>query len=334
MQKKIFWLFVMSWGGFFQCREADWEQREHLKLKVQSDACQINHRFLELRQTAGLLADFTAEVYRAREELGAGLSKSTYARYEGVLYKASDDGGSAVYYSNRTPIGLRETAKVRFTENLDLLFRPIQKKFPMVVQVYLNTFDSMNRIYPFFEVLSQYANDLDISKFNFYYLADSVHNPTREPVWVREPYIDPAGRGWMISAVAPVYVNHFLEGVVGIDVTISEVLRQFLGGTAYYGLFVNKSGWIMASDEETANLLDVPTPRPVQYLEAIRMDTYCQDDLHLLKSKNLAVREAAQGLLTNNHGVVNVKLANKHYLMVMAEIKDLDWLLVELSAIE
>jgi hypothetical protein len=54
-------------------------------------------------------------------------------------------------------------------------------------------------------VLSQYEAKMDIPSFNFYYLADSKHNPERKSLWLSEPYVDPAGRGWMVSAVAPVY---------------------------------------------------------------------------------------------------------------------------------
>jgi len=334
MKMKVYWLLVFCLPGWFQCRDNDWEPQEQLKAKIRADACQINHRLQELRQAAGLLAEYTTEVFLAQKELANGLPKADYTQYQGVLHKTHDDGGSAVYYSNRTKLGPRELAKVRFTENLDLLFRPILKNYPLVVQVYLNTFDSMNRIYPYFEVLSQYANDIDIPTFNFYYLADSVHNPTRESVWVHEPYMDPAGRGWMVSAIAPVYVNQFLEGVVGLDITINEVLRQLQTVKTGHELFINRAGLIMAIDESTANLLDVAAPRPVQYLEAVRMDTYTQADLDLLKSRNREVREATQALLTDHQLVSRLTLASQRYFMAIAPIQDIDWLLIELNPIK
>lgn len=319
---------------FFQCRDTDWERQKAVRKKIDLDACYINECFVTLRRTAGLLGDFTAEVYRSRDFLRDGLTKSTYDYYQGVLYKSRNDGGSAVYYSNRTEIGAAEKQKVRVTESLDLLFRPILKNYPQVVQAYLNTHDSMNRIYPFFEVLSQYAHDLDVRTFNFYYLADSSHNPARKAVWVQEPYIDPAGRGWMVSAIAPVYVNNFLEGVVGIDVTIAEVIGQLQEQAGCHEFFVNHSGRIMAIDEETANLLEVPVPEPVQYLEEIRSDTHWQDDYNLFRSKNQTVRDAFQALLQNDKLTVSLRLKKKEYFMLVAEVAELDWLLVELNAIE
>ena len=42
-----------------------------------------------------------------------------------------------------------------------------------------------------------------IPNYNFYYLADAEHNPSRGVVWT-DVYLDPAGQGWMMSAIAPV----------------------------------------------------------------------------------------------------------------------------------
>lgn len=51
---------------------------------------------------------------------------------------------------------------------------------------------------------------MDIPIYNFYYLADLAHNPSKEVIWT-DAYLDPAGAGWMISAIAPVYKGDFLE---------------------------------------------------------------------------------------------------------------------------
>ena len=64
-----------------------------------------------------------------------------------------------------------------------------------------------------------------IPDYNFYYLADAEHNPSREVVWT-DVYLDPAGQGWMMSAIAPVYRDTFLEGVVGIDITVGGILKE------------------------------------------------------------------------------------------------------------
>ncbi|WP_213033436.1 cache domain-containing protein, partial [Acinetobacter baumannii] len=82
-----------------------------------------------------------------------------------------------------------------------------------------------NHIYPWFFTLDQYPADMDIPKYNFYYLADAEHNPERGVVWT-DVYLDPARTRLDDVGVAPVYRDDFLEGVVGIDITVSGILEQ------------------------------------------------------------------------------------------------------------
>ena len=75
--------------------------------------------------------------------------------------------------------------------------------FPLIEQLYYNTHDSLNRIYPYFEVLSQYPSRVHIPSYNFYYEADAKHNPQRKVGWT-DVYVDPAGMGnkmtmWLIQ---------------------------------------------------------------------------------------------------------------------------------------
>lgn len=97
------------------------------------------------------------------------------------------------------------------------------------------------------DALSQYAHDINIPTFNFYYLADKIHNPQQKVVWT-DAYLDPAGLGWMISAIAPVYKGDFLEGVVGIDVTIDQLITNILSIQLPYtsmAMLVDEKGHIL-----------------------------------------------------------------------------------------
>jgi len=108
---------------------------------------------------------------------------------------------------------------------LDPLMKSIQHSDKLVAALYFNTWDSYNRIYPWFDTPAQYPHDMVIPDYNFYYLADAKHNPERKVMWT-EVYLDPAGLGWMMSAIAPVYRGDFLEGVVGLDVTVGQLLGE------------------------------------------------------------------------------------------------------------
>lgn len=93
---------------------------------------------------------------------------------------------------------------------------------------------------------------MDITTFNFYYEADAQHNPNRSVVWT-DAYTDPAGQGWMVSTIEPVYNGDFLEGVTGLDVTATTLVDQVLKMQipwSGYGILVSRTGAIMALSPE------------------------------------------------------------------------------------
>ncbi|MFG1491867.1 hypothetical protein ABMA58_21630, partial [Oceanospirillum sp. HFRX-1_2] len=100
-----------------------------------------------------------------------------------VLMKPKDDGGVAVYYSTQSRDLSSREEKARKLLPLNYLFADLQQANQLVKQVYLNTPDNLNLIYPYLDVHAQFAPDLDLSSFSFYYLADKTHNPQRQPVW-------------------------------------------------------------------------------------------------------------------------------------------------------
>ncbi len=92
---------------------------------------------------------------------------------DGAYYTTRDTtgeiGGSAVFYSGFVPIGAAEKEKALRTAALDPALKSVKQTFPLIAQTYINTFDSLNRIYPYFDVISQYPAKMDIPSYNFYY---------------------------------------------------------------------------------------------------------------------------------------------------------------------
>src|SRR5690606_18261079 len=130
----------------------------------------------------------------------------------GVRYSPRDEGGAAAFYSGSTPPARQDLDKVARLRGLDPLMMELKARVPLIASLYFNSWDSYNHIYPWFSTPDQYPNDMVIPDYNFYYLADAEHNPGRGVVWT-DVYLDPAGHGWMMSAIAPVYRGDFLEGV-------------------------------------------------------------------------------------------------------------------------
>lgn len=228
------------------------------------------------------------------------------ARYalspDGVFYTTRDNGGSAVFYSGVVPVGEAEKQKLWRTVQLDPVMKSIVQADPLITQVYLNTFDSLNRIYPYFDVLSVYPPKMDIPSYNFYYEADAAHNPDRNVVWT-DAYVDPAGAGWMVSAIAPVYGPDRLDAVVGIDITIGTILDQVLnieieGGG--YAVLIGRDGTILALPPQGETDWGVSELIDHSYSEAIKQDTFKPEGFNIHRRAELAeiaqaIHDAPQG---------------------------------------
>jgi signal transduction histidine kinase len=127
-----------------------------------------------------------------------------------------------------------------------------------------------------------------IPNYNFYYLADKKNNPLRTVVWT-DVYIDPAGNGWMASCIAPVYRQDFLEGVVGLDITVGSIIEKIQnlvipwGG---YAMLVNNNGNIMALPSEGEKDFGLRELTDHSYQEAIKKEIFKPEQFNLFLRKD------------------------------------------------
>ncbi|MDI1428986.1 response regulator [Polyangium sorediatum] len=277
----------------------------------------------------------TDEVRRSLSEplrLSEAERKAALERYtrapEGLYYKTNDEGGSALFYSSRAQIGDAERDKVLKTERLDPLLRSIVRNNRLWVQAYLNTSDSMNRIYPFMDVRKQYPPDMDIPSYNFYYEADAKHNPERKVVWT-DVYVDPAGQGWMASCIAPVYRGDVLEGVVGADVTVATLVEQVLRlqiPWEGYGVLIGRAGTILALPSGGERDFALTELTNHDYQAAILKDTFKPDAFNLYKRKDLG--ELPGSLERQREGSLETMLAGEAKRVAWSTVGATGWKLV------
>ena len=296
-------------------------------------ANRINDDFVTIRDAVSNLAEFTAALYVPRT-MAENIPLADSARYRlhdnGVFYKPVDDGKSAVFVSGVVPVDEKIKRIVYGTEPLEMRLMQIVEKYPEVVQAYYNDKNSYNRIYPYFDVITQYEPKMDIPQYNFYYLADMTHNPEKKAVWVKEPYVDPAGRGWMVSAIAPVYVDGELEGVPGLDVTINIITDRYLDRENADLVLLDASATVVSIQDHLTTLLSLPPLETHKYLETIRSDTYRTDNYNLLKSRAREVRKMAQRVFQENLSNVTFQNAGKTIRVMAVDIPELDWKLLQI----
>lgn len=208
----------------------------------------------------------------------------------GSLTTWYDDGGAAVFWSSRAKPGPADLERLERLATLDPLLRDITLSNPLVVQTYINTHDSLNRIWPWIDAASVFDSDINIPDFNFYYDADASHNPSRSVVWT-DAYVDPAGKGWLVSAVAPVYRGDFLEAVVGADVTIDRIIADVLAqDMPWHGflLLIGKSGTLLALPPQGEALFKLKELKEHRYVDAIRADTFKPEEFNVFRRADLA----------------------------------------------
>jgi two-component system, sensor histidine kinase ChiS len=159
-----------------------------------------------------------------------------------------------------------ETLKdIHLTEYMDILFRSVAATNPYAVQTYINTASQLSRGMPFVngefkwvDGTEQFANLPDVTAFDFYYLADATHNPERQPKWT-ELYWDPAGLGWMVSSIAPVYRGNDLVAVTGIDITLDRIVKGLLNlqvEQTGFAFLMSDRGQAIAFPDRAADFLE------------------------------------------------------------------------------
>ncbi len=181
-------------------------------------------------------------------------------------------GHSSVFVSSNTDLGPEVSEKIVRTEKMEVRFGTLVDSNPNLVSSQFISWDNVVRMYPFVEdFYDKYPYDFDLTKTKSYYLANETNNPSRESVWT-DPYLDPSGKGWMLSNLTPVYKNNFLEGVNVLTVTLNTFSKHILSKDLQWnsgGLVMDQHGNILTmsrsaekflglSDVKNYNLKDKP----------------------------------------------------------------------------
>jgi len=251
----------------------------------------INNDFKSIAQTTALFQNQHENFFKEYSPLHVKQKDDFYITMDGGvisnLQKNSDS--CTLFYSNVMKEQPNRLAKAIASEKMDYFYNATLKSNENIAQLYFNSFDSMNRLCPYMsDALEQYAHDIDIPSFNFYFLADREHNPERKVVWT-EAYLDPAGLGWMISAIAPVYRGDFLEGVVGIDVTIENLINNMLSIKLPYkssSMLLDKDGNILAMSEDLEHIFGLKELKSHDYNAPVETTVSKPKDFNIFENNN------------------------------------------------
>ncbi len=303
------------------------EVQENIQEISEREQAKINFELRQISDIAKILQNDNQRILLRPDLVQKPNEKPIFKEWEnGVIYKENDNGGSSIFVSAHQQKTPELWEKLEFSEAMDPLFKDFTDQNDLIVAIYINTWDNINRYYPFIpKVWEQYEPNLNIPDFNFYYLADEKHNPSRQPVWT-DAYLDPAGMGWMASCIVPVYNGDFLEGVTGIDVTIARFVQNILNmkvpwdGQAF---LVDESGTILAMPEGVEKLLDLKELQGHNYDNTIKKDTYKPDDFNILKNKRIP--ERIKELFHSKEAIQEIELKDQVYIVSQEIIPETGW---------
>jgi hypothetical protein len=241
-----------------------------------------------------------------------------------------DPALSTLVILNSSPDRKKAEELLQLTHSMDSVFAGFMQKNPKAIQIYSNSSLGASRIYPAFDAKNIVEPNLDITQFNFYYEADLEHNPSKGTVWIPEPYIDPAGKGWIFSLVHPVYDGEELSSVVGIDLSIGDAIDSYLDAVDGYFVLVNGNGDIIGGKSEAIELLGMPLLKNHVYRETIQMDNFRGADFNLSRSKNGEVRQMAQAILVDKNTHFDFVQDARISRVLGHAFSQVDWYLLEI----
>lgn len=248
----------------------------------------------------------------------------------GAFYKTNSEGAS-LYYSGSTEIGSSQYRKAFCSESLDLLLKAIVDTNPSITQAYINTEDGMNRIYPFIDDAPlQYGANVEMANYNFYYEADGDNNPERDSVWT-EVYLDPAGQGWMLSNLVPIYNGDVLEGVTGVDVTVESFIETILNHNFPWesaSLIIDRNGMILAMQDSAEQLFGLSELTNHKYISNVN-NTVTKPKLYKFENQKYLPSEKVN-LLLNQNTSLEIDINGSEYLIDSKVIYQTGWQIITL----
>lgn len=312
---------------------------EDLKLsvidRVNSTTSIINEKFNNLENLSAFLQNEHQNFFFYKDNITLDNKPKFDFAPNGMYYKTENNGGSSVVVSKNTKIDDDLKDKLIKTELFDKNFKSIINNNKMLDAVYFNSHDNICRYYPFLEdSFNIFPPDIKMENYNFYYEADLKNNPSKGPVWT-DVYLDPAGKGWMISLIAPIYNNDFLEGVTGIDITLNSIIKTLLNLKLPFdgaSFIINKKGEVIVMENKIKTFLSLKDEEKGDYFlkDKIEKTVLFENKTNIFDYENKQFVKLLKNLIDGGKVFDEVVLNENKYLLFSKKVNITDWFLISL----
>ncbi|PRY87100.1 Cache sensor protein [Mongoliibacter ruber] len=325
-------IYAFFFLALLACSQPKTEKFQVISLELNSFVKLLEYDLANLEKEIVALGDTIEYLFQHQDSILA-LADNTLYRFENGIANsmpAADPNLSTLYISTLAP-SMEEAMKLIYLTNpTDQIFKSIFEKYDVISQVYMNSNRQFNRLYPPFEAIDALEPDLDIPSFNFYYEADEVHNPERSSTWVKEIYIDPAGRGWVASLLHPVYVEDDLMMVLGFDITVNDLIEIYLNNSTRNLVIIDPAGTVVAGKSKAIEALSLPPLKNHTYNQTITSNSYRPEDFNLFRSKSKTVRKIASSIILSKEKNLELKDGDESFKIIVNKVENLDWFVLDL----
>jgi len=330
--KSLILLSVISL--FFSCEQFNSSKNQNDFSSLIQIVKEIEAELSLLNNEIVLLKNYNESLLASRESILQNASLDPY-EFEGGFstnIPGEDFNLSSIVITEKTPSFLEAFEEVKLTNSLDSVFQAIKNKYSFVAQVYSNSSMQVSRVFPAYDAKDLVTEDTDLSKYNFYYEADEENNPSKGPVWIPDAYVDPAGRGWILSVIHPIYDKEKLFFlVVGIDLTVDDIISRYLNSEDENLIIATKDGDIVAAGASAIEALSFPPLKNYIYKEIISEDNFRISDYNLFNSKNQEVRLMAEEFLLKNKSSFRFSEEYSPKSARIVYFNMIDWILIEVN---
>jgi len=213
--------------------------------------------------------------------------------------------------------------------NLDTLFIELKAKNPIINQLYYIDNKSFKYSYPLFDSLTSYeqnTNHIDL----YYFLTNDYNNPSKKSIWINKPYTNTQNTNFVISSIAPIYVNNQIMGITGFDITVNNIYKQYLNNNLkYHSLILSSKGIVISSDKNSSKLLNIPDINNINPSQLEQTTINYQNNFDLMQHNQSEVATLTSKIIKGEKYFI-ASINKETYYILCENINLMDWILVYL----
>ena len=309
------------------------QSSSELNLAVLREAGSLDRQLEHVQNLSSSMASQASDIAVDMDVVIAPAELARHAaRANGVWATQGNNGNQASGYYPRLPQSTQDIPLALRMTGIDPIMRNIVSSHSSVVQTFTTLADCYVRIYPYVNLAELVPPNHDCRNFSFFYRAAPDENAARRTIWT-DVYEDPAGNGWMTSAVTPFYVDDHFLGVAGVDMTLDVIVNQILAMElpwSGFAMLFDQHGRSLAVPQRGESLLSLmPIERP-DVQGVLEEDVIRPAQLEL--EQHVVFANLATEILTQRRGSSSVLVEGAPYKVAWEHLESNNWIMLSMVA--